>query len=298
LVLFFSLLIGSILLLSGCTAIGGGGSKGRIRVASKEFTEQYILGNLYQILLQDAGFEVTYQPAGGSAEVHRAIVEGEIDVYPEYTGTALSAHLKMEYDPSMTPDDVYQVVKDEFEKQWGLTLLEPTRFNNTYCLAMRRDQADAMGISTLSDLSTRASELTFITTQEFTERVDGLPGLQALYGGFQFKEVRAVDQGLRYAGIAEGEVDVTTCNGTDGQISALDLKIIEDDKRFWPPYPVAPVVRQEVLEKYPDVATALNKVAPLLDDVTMSRLNWEVTGNKDEPDEVARAFLVENGLIK
>ena len=124
-----------------------------------------------------------------------------------------------------------------------------------------------------------------------------MPGLQEVYGGFNFKEVRAVDPGLLYVGLDEGEIDLTTCFGTDGQIAAYNLLVLEDDMRFWPPYPVAPVVRADTLEAHPEIAEALNPLAALLDNETMSALNWEVAGNSREADEVAKEFLLENGLI-
>lgn len=283
------------LLATACGA--GGGEAATIRIGSKEFTEQFILGNMYQLLLEDAGFEATYAPIGGTTENHEALLADQIDVYPEYTGTSLLTQLEMSYDPSMSADDVYNTVKAEYEEQYNLTLLDQTAFNNTYCLTMPKATADEMGISSVSDLSTAAPDLVFGTTQEFTERDDGLPGLQNTYGGFEFSEVVALDPGLLYAGIDEGDIDVTTCFGTDGQIAAMDLLVLEDDMHFWPPYPVAPVIRQDVLEENPGIADALNKLAPLLDGTTMSGLNWEVAGNGREADEVAREFLVDNGLI-
>jgi osmoprotectant transport system substrate-binding protein len=268
-----------------------------LRVSSKEFTEQYVLGNLYTLLLQDAGYTVNYNPLGGTVENHRALTEGQVDIYPEYTGTALLTILEGEFDPSMSADDVYNQVREGYENQYNLTLLQPTQFNNTYCLTMPRARAEELGVTTLSDLSTAAGDLVFGTTQEFTERPDGLPGLQAHYGGFQFRDVRALDPGLLYTGLREGQIDVTTCFGTDGQIAAYDLYVIEDDRNFWPPYPVAPVIRQQVLEENPDIADTLNRLAPLLDGDTMSQLNWEVAGNQREADEVAREFLEQHGLI-
>lgn len=293
----FYLIVFSLLTLALLTTACGGAAATKVRVSSKEFTEQYILGNMYQILLEDAGFEATYSPVGGSGENHQALLEDQIDIYPEYTGTSLLTHLGMDYDPSMTASDVYNTVKQAYEEQFGLTLLAQTAFNNTYCLTMTQEMADELGITKVTELSTLAPDLVFGTSQEFTERADGLPGLQATYGGFEFKEVRALDPGLLYAGLDEGDIDVTTCFGTDGQISAYNLVVLEDDKGFWPPYPVAPVISQEFLDENPEIATALNKLAPLLDGVTMSGLNWEVAGNAREADEVAREFLVENGLI-
>jgi osmoprotectant transport system substrate-binding protein len=185
----------------------------------------------------------------------------------------------------------------EYADQYELTLLDPTAFNNTYCLTLPRERAEELGISTVSDLSQRAGDLVFGTTQEFTEREDGLPGLQEVYGGFNFQEVLGLDPGLLYSGLEEGDIDVTTCFGTDGQIAAYDLLVLEDDRGFWPPYPVAPIVRSDVLEDHPEIASELNELSAVLDDATMSQLNWEVAGNGREADEVAREFLEEQGLI-
>jgi osmoprotectant transport system substrate-binding protein len=279
--------------LSSC----GGGQDTTIRIGSKEFTEQYILGNMYAQLLEDAGYTVEYQPLGGTSENHQALLNEELDIYPEYTGTGLLTILEEEYDPSMSADDVYDMVSEGYAEQFNLTWGDQTAFNNTYCLTMTQEKANELGVSTLSELSGMANQLVFGTTQEFTERPDGLPGLQEMYGGFQFEEVLGLDPGLLYAGLDEGDIDVTTCFGTDGQISAYNLVVLEDDMGFWPPYPVGPVIRQELLDDNPDVLTTLNKLAPLLDGETMSGLNWEVAGNGREADEVAREFLVENGLI-
>lgn len=268
-----------------------------IRVSSKEFTEQILLGTMYEMLLDEAGFDASFAPLGGTTENHDALLAGETDIYPEYTGTALLTLLEGDYDPSMTADDVYNTVRSEYAERWDLEVLDPTGFNNTYCLTMTQEKAAELGISTLSELSEMAPEVVFGTTQEFPDRADGLVGLQATYGGFNFAEVRAMDPGLLYSGLDEGEIDVTTCFGTDGQISAFNLVVLEDDMGFWPPYPVAPVIRAEVLEANPEIATALNQLAPILDGETMSALNWEVAGNAREADEVAREFLVENGLI-
>lgn len=293
---FLSVLLGvAVGSLTACA--GSNPNAPTIRVGSKNFTEQYILGNLYEILLDESGFNADYTPLGGSSENHQAIVNGEIDIYPEYTGTALLTHLGMEFDPSMRADEVYSRVNEAYTEQFDLAVLEPTNFNNTYVLVMPRPRASELGIQTVSDLSSLASGLTFGTTQEFTARADGLPGLIDTYGGFNFEEIVALDPGLLYAGIEEGEVDVTTGFGTDGQIVAYDLLVLEDDKNFWPPYPAAPIVRQEILDDYPNIADVLNRVSALLDGETMRSLNWEVAGNGREADEVAREFLERNGLI-
>jgi osmoprotectant transport system substrate-binding protein len=291
--LVFSVLVILALMLVAC----GGSSSVTVRIGSKEFTEQYLLGNMYKLMLEDAGYSVRYQPMGGTGELHQALMSDNIDLYPEYTGTALLTVLEKEYDPSMTPDDVYSIVSSDYAENLNLIWGEQTAFNNTYCLTMTQEKSDELGIKTVSDLSQKSDDLVFGTVQEFTERPDGLPGLRALYGGFEFKDVIGVDPGLLYAGIERGDIDVTTCFGTDGQIAAFDLYVLEDDKGFWPPYPVGPIVRGDFLEENPDVLEILDRLAPLLDGDTMSRLNWEVAGNSREPDEVAKEFLMENGLL-
>lgn len=297
-----TLIITALLVIFGMLLSACGGAPGAqpatVRVGSKEFTEQFILGNMYAMLLEDAGFTAQYAPAGGTSELHQSLLADEIDVYPEYTGTALLVTLEQEYDPSMSSEDVYNTVKEQYKERWNLEVLEPTQFNNTYCLTMPEERAQEMGIDTVSELSAEAGDLVFGTTQEFTEREDGLPGLRQVYGGFNFQEVVALDPGLLYSGLDEGEIDVTTCFGTDGQISALNLRVLEDDQNFWPPYPAAPIVRGEILEQNPGIADALNPLAAVLDGDTMSSLNWEVAGNAREADEVAREFLQEQGLIE
>ncbi|MGF1477886.1 MAG: glycine betaine ABC transporter substrate-binding protein [Cyanophyceae cyanobacterium] len=293
-----AVLISTTSLLAAC---GGGGENAdapTIRVGAKDFTEQYILGNMYEILLDDAGFDAEYTSVGGTNENHDAIVAGEIDIYPEYTGTSLLTILGMEFDSNMSAEEVYETVKDNYAEQFNLAVLEPTSYNNTYVLTMEQAQAEELGIKTVSDLSEKANDLVFGTTQEFTERQDGLPGLRDVYGGFNFEEVVALDPGLLYSGIEAGDIDVTTGFGTDGQIAAYDLLVLEDNLNFWPPYPAAPIVRQEVLDANPEIADRLNELSAQLDGETMRTLNWEVAGNGREADEVAREFLEEQGLIE
>lgn len=274
----------------------GGAQPDTISVASKGFAEQFILGEMYALLLEDAGFTVERKGAlGGTPVLHEAITNDELDIYPEYTGTALLTVLQM--DVMTDTDAVYETVSDAYQEKFNLVWLDPAPMNNTQALAMTEARAEELGIVTFSDLAAQASDLVLAGPPEFAEREDGLPGLQATYGGYEFSNYLAVDYGLRYPTLLSGDADVVVAFGTDGEIFANGLRVLVDDKGLYPPYQVAPVVRQAVLDAHPEIADALNKVAPLLNDATMQELNNRVTGEGEEPEDVAREFLVENGLI-
>jgi len=268
-----------------------------IRVASKDFTESFILGEMYAQLLEDAGYPVERKiNLGGTPVVQQALLNDEIDLYPEYTGTGLLTVLQL---PVMTDAaEVYQTVKDAYAEQFSLTWLDAAPMNNTQALAMTRARVEELGISTISDLAGQADGLILAAPPEFTEREDGLPGLQQAYGDFSFQNVLAVDPGLRYQALMNGEADVVVAFGTDGELAANDLVVLEDDQGLWPPYQVAPVVRQDLLDGNPTVAEVLNRLAPLLTNETMQRLNYEVSGNQREPMDVAQEFLIAEGLIE
>jgi osmoprotectant transport system substrate-binding protein len=270
--------------------------QGPVVVGSKDFSEQFVLGEMYARVLEAAGVPVERKlNLGGSPVAHAALVSGEIDLYPEYTGTALLTILKL---PVMNdPDAVFQTVKDAYQQQWNLVWLQPAPMNNNQALAMTRERSEALGITTISDMVDHASELKMIGPPEFESREDGLPGLKEGYGDFTLQEYIAVDPGLRYQGLVNGDADVAVAFGTDGEIAANDLVVLQDDKSIFPPYQVAPIVRGEVLDQYPEIEPALNRLAPKLTDATMRRLNNEVTGEKREPADVAQSFLTEEGLI-
>lgn len=309
----FSLVLILIITLSGCQALTpGGGSEGTatdagqsstaasdttVVVASKDFTEAFILGEMYAMLLENAGYQVERKiNLGGTPVVQQALLSEEVDVYPEYTGTGLLTVLKL---PVMTdPAAVYEAVKTGYEEQFNLTWLDPAPMNNTQALAMTQARADELGVTTISEMAAVADQLVMAAPPEFSEREDGYPGLQQAYGGFQFQEVLAVDAGLRYQALLNGEADIIMAFGTDGEIAANQLVLLEDDQGLWPPYQVAPVIRQAVLDANPEIADTLNQLAPLLTDATMQQLNYEVSGNQREPADVAHEFLVSQGLIQ
>lgn len=278
-----------------------------VKVGSKNFTEALILGEMYALLLENAGIPVQTRLNLGGTEVAQAALEaGEIDLYPEYTGTGLTVVLGIPIDEvkatpvaadSSIDEDVYDLVAQGYKDQFDLVWLDQSPFNNTQALAVKRAYAEEQGIATISDLAAIAGEATIVAPSDFVDRPDGLQGLEAFYG-MTFKDVLAVEPGIRYQAIENDQAQVVLAFGTDGQVAGLDLVLLEDDKALWPPYHVAPVVRQAALDAHPTLAETLNAVAPLLTDEVMSGLNWQVDGpDKREPAEVAEAFLSENGLL-
>lgn len=283
---------------TGETAGEGEHEHGRVVVSSKGFTEAFILGEMYALLLENHGYEVERKLGLGSETiVTEAMRNGEVDLYPEYTSTGLLAVLGME---AMTDRvAIYDTVKAEYESQYQITWLDAAPFNNTQALAVTQETSDRLSLTTVSQLLELAPELRIGGAPEFFERDDGLPGLNRVYGDMAFAEEVQVDSGLRYQSLLDGEIDVVVAYGTDGQIGGYDLVVLEDDMGLWPPYQVAPVIRQETLTAFPDIADLLNPLAPLLTDQVMADLNWMVDGPEGmEPAAVARQFLTEQGLIQ
>ncbi len=280
-------------LLAGC----GGGKAQKIIIGSKDFTEQYIVAEMYALLLEDAGLTVERKfGLAGTPVAQAAITAGEIDLYPEYTGTGLLVVLKLPV--SSDRQAVYEAVAKGYKEQFNLVWLDPAPMNNTQALAVTQEVAQQYGIRTMSDLVKHASELVMIGPPEFDQREDGLPGIMKVYGDFQLKAYLPVEKGLRYKGLVEGNAQVVVAFGTDGEISAYNLVVLEDDKNMFPPYQVAPVIRQEALDATPEIRDILNALTAKLNDATVRRLNNEVSGNKREPADVAREFLVQEGLLK
>jgi osmoprotectant transport system substrate-binding protein len=277
-------------------ACGGGSGEDTVSVGSKDFTEQLIIGEMYALVLEENGFTVDRKlNLGGTPVAQAAIESGEIDLYPEYTGTALLTVLNLP--TSSDQQAVFDTVKQAYQEQFNLVWLDPSPMNNTQALAMTEEQANALDIRTISDFVAQASSLTLIGPPEFEVREDGLPGLKTAYGDFSLADYKAVDAGLRYRGLVDGEADVAVAFGTDGEINAFNLVVLEDDKALFPPYQIAPIVSQAALDASPGIADALNALSPLLNDEVMRELNYEVSGNQREPADVAREFLVNAGLV-
>lgn len=297
-------LVGAVLalllpLLAACgTAEGGGGANtAPVKIGTKNFPEQLILGEMYALLLEEEGIKVERRfNLAGTPVLHEGLKTGEIDLYPEYTGTGLLTVLKL---PTETDrQKVYDTVAREYKSQFNLVWLDPAPMNNTQALAMTRDGSARFGVTSISQMAAKASELRMIGPPEFAEREDGLPGIKKAYGDFNLRQYIPVDPGLKYKGLVDGQADVAVAFGTDGEISAFNLVVLQDDKNLFPPYPVAPVVRQQALDANPKIKDQLNKLAPKLTDDTMRRLNNEVSGNQKEPAAVAKDFLTQEGLIK
>jgi len=280
-------------LLAGC----GGGDKGTIIIGSKDFTEQYIVAEMYALLLEDAGLTVERKfGLAGTPVAQAAITAGEIDLYPEYTGTGLLVVLKLPVNSDRQA--VYDAVAKGYKEQFDLVWLDPAPMNNTQALAVTQEVAQQYNLRTMSALPGVASELIMIGPPEFDQREDGLPGIMKVYGDFQLKAYLPVEKGLRYKGLIEGDAQIVVAFGTDGEISANNLIVLEDDKGMFPPYQVAPVIRQAALDATPEIEDILNALTAKLNDATVRRLNNEVSGKLREPAEVAKEFLVQEGLLK
>ena len=266
-----------------------------VRVGSKNFTEQFVLAEIYAQALEAAGIKTEKKlNLGGTLIAHKAMEEKQIDFYPEYTGTMLLAVLKQ--DPMTDPKAVYDKVKEAYAKM-GLVVLNQSNLNNGYVMVVRAETAQKYKLETLSDLTKVAKELKIGAGPEFRDRKDGLPGLKAKYD-MVFGEDLQMAIGLRYQALKSDQIQVVNGYSTDGMISALKLKRLRDDKSLWPPYFVVPVIRKEVLDANPKIGEVLNKVSTLLDESTMAQMNLQVDGEKMEPKDVARDFLKAKGLVK
>lgn len=266
-----------------------------VRVGSKNFTEQFVLAEIYAQSLEAAGIKTEKKlNLGGTLIAQKALEEKQIDFYPEYTGTMLLAVLKLE--PMTDAKAVYDKVKEAYARK-GLVLLNQSNLNNGYVMVVRPETAQKYKLETLSDLSRVAKELKIGAGPEFRDRKDGLPGLKAKYD-MVFGEDLQMAIGLRYQALKNDQIQVVNGYSTDGMISTLKLKRLRDDKSLWPPYFVVPVIRRETLDANPKIGEVLNRVSALLDETTMAQMNFLVDGEKLEPKDVARDFLKTRGIVR
>src|SRR6202521_2119897 len=281
-----------VALLTAC----GPTRESRIVVGSKNFTEQLILGEMIAQQIETK----THLPVerrfylAGTYICHQAILGGRIDIYPEYTGTALTAVLKEK--PSADHQKVYDQVKTEYEKRSNLPLGPTFGFNDTFAIEIRGDDARGLGLKTISQAAPYAPKWRAGFGYEFMERPDGYKGLAATYGLHFAGNPRIMDLGLLTRALKDKQVDVIAGNTTDGLIPALDLFVLEDDKHYFPPYEAVPIIRQETLARHPEVKQALDDLAGKISDDDMRQLNYAVDGQHRDVKEVVREFLKEKRL--
>lgn len=287
------LMLSLVLSLSGCKS----DEDKTVVVASKPHSEQYILAEMISQLIEaetDIKVEKKLGIGGGTANIHPALLAGDIDIYPEYTGTGWLFVLKE--DLINDPNELYESVKNKYQEEYNVSWLDLYGFNNTYALAIDRTLAEELNINTYSDLAKVSDKLTFGAEYDFYEREDGYPGLVETYG-FNFKDTVELDIGLKYEAIGSDQVDVINAFSTDGLLKKYDLKVLVDDKNYFPSYHATTLVRNETLEKYPELEEVLNKLANQISDDEMVQLNYYVENDNRDPEVVAREFLQSKGLI-
>lgn len=272
-------------LFAACGARGG-----TVRVGSKNFTESFVIAEIYAQALERAGMRVDRRFNLGSTQIAlAAMARGDVDLYPEYTGTALIDVLHLA--PMSDPPALYATVAREFARRYDLVWLAPSPMNDSQALATTKAIAQREQIRTLSDLAPKAAHLRLATIQEFLGRPDGLPGLRRVYGGYAFADIRTYDIALKYQALLSGKADVASAFTTDGAIATDALVVLRDDRHLWPPYNVAPVVRRQTLSARPSIARVLNAIAPAITDREAQRMNAAVESDRQDPADVAAAFL-------
>ena len=276
--------------LAGCTR------EHPITVGSKNFTEQVVLG---EIVAQHLEHRLARPVArkfnlGGTMLSHHALLRGDIDLYPEYTGTALTTILKLP--PAHDPAAGIALVRGEYQARFGLQWMDPLGFNNTFVMVIRGDDARTHKISTLSDAARHAPGWTLGVGYEFQQRPDGLVGLLKTYRLPLHGTPKTMDLGLLYKALEQGQVSMVAGNATDGQLSVLDAVVLQDDQHYFPPYDCGFVVRPEILNDHPGLQQALSELAGRFSDQTMRKLNHQVDGEHRPVRDVAEQFLREAGL--
>lgn len=267
-----------------------GETKPIIRVGSKNFTENLIVSEIYSLALEDAGYTVERVYNIPGSDIHDSIVNGKIDLYPEYTGTGLLSILKREL--ITDPQKVYDIVKSEYDKKFDLVWLDYSDVDDSQGLVIRTDVAKELGIKTISDLQLHASKIIFVTQGEFDTREDGMPRLEEVYGKFDWRpvKVKVYDNNFKYLMLSSNYADVAPAYTTEAQLVKDEFTLLEDDKNAWPPYNLAPVVKKSVLEDNPEIEDILNKVSATLNTQNVTRLNAAVDLDKKPYQAVAKEY--------
>jgi len=290
-VLVVGLMVSLLLTMSGC-----GKDEKIIKIGHKNYTEARVLGQMFSVMIEEhTDYKTTVTELGGTSIAFEALKSGDISLYPEYTGTGYAIVLKQ--DSLKDPDEVYNYCQEQYNEQYNLTWLKPLGFNNTYALTLRREMVEELNLKTISDLVEQAPNLVMGADMEFLERKDGLPGLKEVYGIDSFKEEIGMDQGLTYAALKDGEIDINDSFSTDGRIKKFDLVSLKDDKQFFPPYYCTPLVNEDFMSKYPEAVEALNMLEDQFTDEEMQELNLAADEGASVKT-VAEDVLREKGLIK
>ncbi len=269
----------------------------RIVVGSKNFAESFLLGEMMaQMIEAHAHLKVDRRfYLAGTYICQQAILAGRIDVYPEYTGTALTAVLKE--NSRSDKQEVYERVKDEYQRRFGLAVGASLGFNDTFAMEIRGEEAHRLNIKTLSQAAAFAPQWRAGFGYEFMERPDGYRGLASVYGLHFAEPPRIMDLGLLARALKDHQIDLAAGNTTDGQIRVLGLFVLEDDRHYFPPYEAVPVMRRQTLQQYPEVGQALGELAGKISDEQMQQMNYEVEGQHRDAADVAREFLKSKGLV-
>ncbi len=269
-----------------------------ITIAGKLGAEPEILINMYKILIEEeTDVQVALEPGlGKTSFVFNALDSGSIDIYPEFTGTAISELLK-ESPSSTDQQEIYEQAKDGLTNEFDLVMLEPMEFNNTYALAVTNELAEQYELENISDLKGIENELNVGFTLEFSDREDGYLGIQSLYD-LTFPNLTTMEPKLRYVAVESGDINLVDAYSTDSELEEYELTVLEDDQNLFPPYQGAPLLRQEIAEEYPEIVGALNQLANKVTDAEMREMNYQVNSDGEKPDDVARKFLQEKGFIE
>lgn len=289
------------LLLLGIMSVTLGGclkEKETVKIATKPMTEQFILSEMMKLIIEkntELNVEITKGIGGGTSNIHPAIVKGDFDMYPEYTGTGWNFVLKETEIPN--DDELFKELSKRYENDYKLKWVGLYGFNNTFGLVIRKDIGEKYNIKTYSDLAKYAKELTFGAEYDFYEREDGYKSLCDAYG-LEFKKSVDLDIGLKHKAINEKKIDVMNVFTTDGQLTTSDVILLKDDKKFYNTYYCGTVVREDTLKKYPELEKALMQMNGIINEEEMAKLNYEVEGEGKDEKTVAEQFLKEKGIIK
>ena len=264
-----------------------------VAVGSKDFTESALLAEIVAQMLEKRGVSVKRSFELGGNLPHEALVSGDLDLYPEYTGTSFTAILH--HTPIGDPRIVYEQVKRDYAEKFKVEVSPPLGFENTFAILVRGAEARRLNLKTISDAASHASQWRAGFGQDFMSRADGYPGFSKTYA-LKFAEVREMDLSLTYIALSSGQVDLIAANSTEGRITSLDLAQLSDDRRYFPPYEAVYLVRQDSLARVPALGEVLSKLANAISTDEMRKLNFEVDGNKRDPKEVVKGWIQARGF--